>query len=781
MDYRSIVLRLLILYVFINGTNVLAQTQVIVGDTDKVAEQDFGDFYSNCKVAGINYRGPYFSSRPFDVYYDNKGWRVYYNCKETGLVKDTTLLELFFDYSYSCRYYHDFLRIETSAIGISDSLVLIRPRDWTVDLYFDTISKRWTGATTPILRNNINQQTTFSKWSLKNTPDSLIHLDVYASLDSGAFPAVTLRNFEKYSTSINFTSTFGSSYNDVLIRDTLLTKVHNVDHDSVYQNFITFILHAVPYKATLAINNKEIDFDGQIGKAHSKFGVLRPSLRPVSIAIDSPRYPFSIVFFNHTKVGQGAIDSIQVICSPKTSGHYSDIMSIRYGFVDWLGNIHYEKQVINLAATITSPVEEAAWEPTAIIPEGVLYQLTKGPDGNIYEATQKGILRTTDEGLTWQRISEKEVPQFSVNSVSRFDSSSHVMKKILIMLGISNSKIVRSLDTGKTWANCSTTGYSIWATSYPGSSGYTEAVPTSIVCNSSGSLYSTGFVYNRVYRNPYDYDVEIITATFESRDLGRSWQRFDSATIPYTVIPAPTSKGYMKANNDEQAWCRLQDTTLAPYVASKGFGNGIICLGTTGGIFTYNSANTATQFHGLANAVINAIATDSNGVIYLATNSAGIFRSTDNGETWDGFNEGLKTKTWTGITIGPNNRVYIYSPYSGIYRLKDPAPSSVKKERSSRPEKEYEVDLYPNPASNMVSVAVNHRNLFSSIPLNKLQIVDVLGNVKWERYLSISEEKGSENLVTNIDLRSYRPGLYFVRLISPNSVKTQKLLIERSR
>src|SRR6266566_6254561 len=66
-----------------------------------------------------------------------------------------------------------------------------------------------------------------------------------------------------------------------------------------------------------------------------------------------------------------------------------------------------------------------------------------------------------------------------------------------------------------------------------------------------------------------------------------------------------------------------------------------------------------------------ALATNSSGTVFVGTQGGGIFRSSDNGETWTGVNNGLTDTNVRALAINNNGDIFAGTPGGGVYRSTD--------------------------------------------------------------------------------------------------------------
>ena len=77
------------------------------------------------------------------------------------------------------------------------------------------------------------------------------------------------------------------------------------------------------------------------------------------------------------------------------------------------------------------------------------------------------------------------------------------------------------------------------------------------------------------------------------------------------------------------------------------------------------------QTNGPAGADVRAIAIDSSHHVYVGTQGGGVFKSTDNGNTWTAMNNGLTAKDVHDIVVTPNGNLFAGTFAGGVFRSID--------------------------------------------------------------------------------------------------------------
>jgi hypothetical protein len=76
---------------------------------------------------------------------------------------------------------------------------------------------------------------------------------------------------------------------------------------------------------------------------------------------------------------------------------------------------------------------------------------------------------------------------------------------------------------------------------------------------------------------------------------------------------------------------------------------------------------------GFTETIVTALISDSSGTVFAGClyGSSGVFRSTNNGETWTPINEGLTSTNIQALAINSNGLIFAGTQGSGIFRSTD--------------------------------------------------------------------------------------------------------------
>jgi photosystem II stability/assembly factor-like uncharacterized protein len=256
-----------------------------------------------------------------------------------------------------------------------------------------------------------------------------------------------------------------------------------------------------------------------------------------------------------------------------------------------------------------------------------------------------GVFRTTDNGATWSTVNtglattHREVPALAVASGGD------------LYAGTTRGGVYRSTSAGATWTR-------VWT-----------GVPDSSV--RSLAVSSTGAIFAGTQR----------AGLYQSTNNGTSWTPVGAGingadirtlALTLTALYAGTASGVFRSTNNGGTWTTLNNGLTNTNVVSLYAGSaGLLLAGTDGGgIFrSTNDGASWTDVSGGLGAFRNvwAFANTGTGQIYAGTWGGGIFRSTDDGATWS---QAPMTNTWIySIAATPSGSVFAGGyDASGVYR-----------------------------------------------------------------------------------------------------------------
>ncbi|MDY0083185.1 MAG: two-component regulator propeller domain-containing protein [Ignavibacteriaceae bacterium] len=290
-------------------------------------------------------------------------------------------------------------------------------------------------------------------------------------------------------------------------------------------------------------------------------------------------------------------------------------------------------------------------------PQNIIWQHTGGPMGGIVEGmdiasngdiyaggfsfneSYSGLYKSSDNGESWTKI-KTQFEDFEVYCI-------YISKDNSIWVGTDyQDRIYRSTDNGNTWQARSNNflTFECWV----------------IGENNSGVLYAGDGNQGRLYR---------------STDEGMNWI-FSAYLSPLSICATSDNitflgdfNGLYYSINDGVSWYKhsgfsnpvssiIIDSLNNIYCGTGYYNNG-------DGVFYSNDNGKTFNYLGLQGKVVLSLALDSYGNLYAGTLNDGLFRTSDNGNTWQQFSNGIYKKAIYRLKINKQNDIFIGSEGGG--------------------------------------------------------------------------------------------------------------------
>lgn len=333
------------------------------------------------------------------------------------------------------------------------------------------------------------------------------------------------------------------------------------------------------------------------------------------------------------------------------------------------------------------------------------------------------LYKSTDGANTWTAAT---LPA-GANEISFFGHSNTAV----FVQNRNNNTFHRSTDNGGSWTD-------ITGNLNPAYNYYTQFISDGINTYVVGSTGGSG------------------SQIFKSTDDGATWNPISMTGIPPYPNGYIADNLFMAGGNLMSMWV---DYSTFPSVYK-------MC--------TFTGTNwTSVTVSGLPQYLVNSCMNCNNGgiswyynasTIYYMTNR-GLFSSSDNGATFNSFNSGL----YPGVNIArlTSDGVSLYAGTEGNSIWKTAMPVGLK----SIVRAESSIDVYPNPASNSVTVSYTKEVVDAT---SKLIITDMLGAIVQE----VSLLTGTTQ--TEISTSNLKSGIYFYTVSSSSKKsETRKLIISK--
>ena len=298
-----------------------------------------------------------------------------------------------------------------------------------------------------------------------------------------------------------------------------------------------------------------------------------------------------------------------------------------------------------------SKAQELTWKHTGGPMGGIIGDLAIDSNGNIYAGAYpfvnyySGLYKSTDNGDTWEKI-ESQFEDFEVYSI-------YITKNGDIWVGTNyQGRIYLSTDDGKTWENKR--------------NGYDGGECWAFGQSNDGIMFAGDGEYDELY---------------SSTDYGENWELSENlpplvfATDSNNIVYAGTQIGLFATSDNGDHWAQnifLSDKAVAAILIDEN--NNIYC-GTgyydngDGVWYSTDGGVNWTQL-GLAGKVILSLDFDSENYLYAGTLKDGLYKTTDMGNTWYHYTEGIYNEQVFRLKINKQGDIFTGSENEGIYRSK---------------------------------------------------------------------------------------------------------------
>lgn len=265
-----------------------------------------------------------------------------------------------------------------------------------------------------------------------------------------------------------------------------------------------------------------------------------------------------------------------------------------------------------------------------------------------------------------------------------------------LFAGTVNGGILRSTNNGVSWQPIGSATLR--------ASGRLVPVVSKLAINSKGDIFAG---------TRDDFFSDIGGGVFRSTDNGDTWTQVNSGLPTYSaifsliidsndVLLAGDQAGLARSTDNGETWVPI-DNGLQKFVQALAINpQGHIFAGTSRGAFNvtegvFRSTDngdtwTETALTGIGNAPtavkVRDLAITSTGTVFAATGNpfgstvTGVFRSTDNGDSWTRLGNGLTSKNYEVLIIKSNGDIFagqtglwLGSPGDGIFRSSDDGDS----------------------------------------------------------------------------------------------------------
>ncbi len=334
------------------------------------------------------------------------------------------------------------------------------------------------------------------------------------------------------------------------------------------------------------------------------------------------------------------------------SFHFSLIFGIAFLLAGELGGFRWISPTPTWAAessaTETSPLAGFKFRAIGPAAGGRVLAVTGIPgQPNLYYfgGAESGVFKSTDGGLNWTAVFEKE-PVAAIGAIAVAPSDSNIVwvgtGEACIRGDISfGNGVYKSTDAGKTWQHM--------------------------------GLDDTRHI-GRVIIDPKNPNIVFVAAlghafgpnsergVFRTTDAGKTWQK-----VLYKDDHTGASDVAFDPSNSEIVYAGLWQAQRTPWsLVSGGPGSGL--YKSTDGGTSWKQLTGHGLPHGIMGKIGVAVATSNPNRVYalIESKEGALWRSDDGGENWQVVNKehALSQRAWyyTHITVDPNNADVVYCP-----------------------------------------------------------------------------------------------------------------------
>lgn len=362
--------------------------------------------------------------------------------------------------------------------------------------------------------------------------------------------------------------------------------------------------------------------------------------------------------------------------------------------------------------------------------------------GFLLTSTPDGVARSSDEGLTWTVSNDG----FAKNATGHnFLGSLHATNQSLLAASsLDTGYIYRSVDNGSTWL--------------PVHSGHFVFH----ICHTPNAVFAAGH-----------------TLILKSTDDGQHWTQTADSAVSIIGITAKGPflfiaglGGVKRSSDDGVSW---QQTPITELMTTFAVTDSEVFAGSDfGGVYRSTDDGASWEKGDLDSVFVSTILATGQGV-YVATEK-GIYGSMDRGHHW--IFRGLQTTDFfhpltpaIALAASPANLFALNDNHSAIWS-RPLLTLSVHTRRAEEPDESGLSGTYPNPFNGQTTIGYR----LAERSTVTITIHDVLG-----RSLAglVEGEMSAGNHEVRWDAGRYASGVYYVRMTTPRSASTGKIVIAK--
>jgi photosystem II stability/assembly factor-like uncharacterized protein len=317
-----------------------------------------------------------------------------------------------------------------------------------------------------------------------------------------------------------------------------------------------------------------------------------------------------------------------------------------------------------------------------------IYSVAAIPSGSgvILFAGAGGVLRSTDDGVTWTPTGALPVFVYALTTAPNVSGGTD------LVAGTAEG-VFRSADNGASWVNVSMISTVVRAITATPNGDILAGTDRDVFQSSDGGATWTDRNANTAPLdfavNPADgvvYSGDALTGVFKSTDGGATWSDTNTdigdievnsvAVVPNgsggTNVIAGTYMGIYTSTSAGASWFSAEPTAMPLdfVVVPNAAGGQTIFGGGFGGVWkstNYGASWTLSNFGGTPQGMAT---TDGGSVLFAGGDPFGVYRSTDQGATWSPVNNGLTDLRITDL-LSPDGTNLFAGGAGGVFLSTD--------------------------------------------------------------------------------------------------------------
>ena len=415
-----------------------------------------------------------------------------------------------------------------------------------------------------------------------------------------------------------------------------------------------------------------------------------------------------------------------------------------------------------------------SWTPSndgLLIGQSQALAISPSQPQTVYQAIYgMGIWKSTDSGSSWASTT----PPFYAGEVCALAANSDTEMEVFALTSAlyPPPRLYRTTDGGESWTIID---------QHYASTGAVCADPAN-----PGTWWTAGSVTSGSAQR---------ACVSKTTNGGSTWERDTLATSDgrlFALAVAPSAASTVYAGGREQSstalyrttnggstWAKMSATGLSGYIyalAVKPDAANTVYAGTPQGI--YRSTNGGASFTRVSATIagVKCIATDpvSPAMLYLGTQSMGVYATSDGGTTWTPFNDGLTNSSVNCLALASGQYLHAGTNGGSGYRH---SLSVGTYEGEAAPIPMISLSLTPNPSTGTTAAQFQLQQAGPT----RLEVFDLAGR-QVAVPLSAWLEAGPHDVMWNGETASGAPapsGVYLLRLTAGTQQGTARLILAR--